>query len=268
MTPKRRESWIRFEASAPGVEWAAAHFAGIAFAPHRHDTYAIGVTTAGVQAFDYRGEARRACPGDAFVLHPDELHDGRPGTADGYGYRIVYVAPDLIGAALGGGALPFVADAVSRDAGLTSAIRRAFPHPSEPPDELLRNDAVTALADALRQACDRSIPDEPNLGVAAMAGVREHLRASVEAGVSMAELEREHGIDRYTLSRAFRRAYGVSPHRFLILRRLDRVKDDIRRGTNLADAALAAGFCDQAHMSRHFRGAFGMPPGKWRALLQ
>ena len=50
------------------------------FAPHRHDSYAIGVTLRGVQSFGYRGTTEHSEAGCAFVIHPDEKHDGRAGT--------------------------------------------------------------------------------------------------------------------------------------------------------------------------------------------
>ena len=85
---------------------------------HRHDTYAIGVTEAGVQTFDYRGRAERSAPGQVVVLHPDEVHDGRAGTEAGFGYRIVYVEPARIAAAVRAvrgrpAPLPFVREPVS-----------------------------------------------------------------------------------------------------------------------------------------------------------
>jgi len=43
----RRDS-IRFGASAFGLERAEVYLSTCAFEPHRHDTYAIGITTAGV----------------------------------------------------------------------------------------------------------------------------------------------------------------------------------------------------------------------------
>src|SRR5690349_8984658 len=91
----RRRDAIRFGASAPGLEQAEASFAAHAFAPHRHDTYGVGITLAGVQSFRYRGAGRTALRGELHVLHPDELHDGRPGTPDGFAYRILYVEPEL-----------------------------------------------------------------------------------------------------------------------------------------------------------------------------
>jgi AraC-like ligand binding domain len=51
---KRRRDPIRFGTSAPGLERAAVSLGTCAFEPHRHDTYAIGITTAGVQTFHYR----------------------------------------------------------------------------------------------------------------------------------------------------------------------------------------------------------------------
>ncbi len=91
---------IRTGMAAAGIEWAGAFFRDRAFAPHRHDRYAIGVTVAGVQTFAYRGAARACRVGDLHVLHPDETHDGAPGDASGFAYRILYIDPAEIGAAL------------------------------------------------------------------------------------------------------------------------------------------------------------------------
>jgi hypothetical protein len=70
-----------------------------------------------VQRFWYRGTRRTCLPGQLHVLHPDEIHDGGAGTDEGFGYRILYIAPELIREALDGGALPFVADPVPKQAG-------------------------------------------------------------------------------------------------------------------------------------------------------
>src|ERR1700694_4119029 len=109
--PRRSDS-IRFGPSAHGIERAEVYLSTCAYEPHRHDTYGIGITTAGVQTFRYRGSRRVCLPGQMHVLHPDETHDGAPGTEDGFGYRILYIAPELVREALGGRALPFVADPV------------------------------------------------------------------------------------------------------------------------------------------------------------
>ena len=52
-------------------------------------------------------------PGQVHFLYPDELHDGGPGTADGFGYRIVYLEPALLRAALGGNELAIPDEALA-----------------------------------------------------------------------------------------------------------------------------------------------------------
>src|SRR5258708_17372106 len=103
---------IRFGAGAPGIERAEVHLSTYAFEPHRHDTYAIGITTAGVQVFGYRGSRRVCLPGQLHVLHPDERHDRAAGRDRGLRYRILYVAPPLLLHALPPRALPCLAPPV------------------------------------------------------------------------------------------------------------------------------------------------------------
>jgi AraC-like DNA-binding protein len=50
------------------------------------------------------------------------------------------------------------------------------------------------------------------------------------------------------------------------MRRLDRARALIRRGTPLVEAALASGFADQSHMTRHFKKAYGLSPGRWATV--
>jgi AraC-like DNA-binding protein len=258
--------WVRAGTSRPGFERVAASFQTIAFAPHRHDSYAIGVTLRGVQSFGYRGTTRHSLGGCAFVIHPDERHDGRPGTADGYGYRIVYVAPRLIGEALGTGQLPFVREAVTREPRLRRAILDALADDDTPLEDLQLDGILAALADALaahdpappgtiEPACDRAVRL-----------ARDCLDEA--APVSSAMLERITGLTRFALARHFRRRLGTSPHRYATMRRLERAKRLLDGDAPLAQAAAACGFADQSHMTRQFKRAYGLSPGAWRALVR
>ena len=74
--------------------------------------------------FGYRGRRHVCLPGQVHVLHPDEVHDGEPGTDAGLAYRIVYVEPELVREALGGGPLPFVAEPVHDPAPATTDLVR------------------------------------------------------------------------------------------------------------------------------------------------
>ena len=263
--------WVRIAPSRPGLERIEAFFSGHAFEPHRHDTYAIGYTLGGVQAFGYRGATERCLPGQAFVLHPDETHDGRAGTAAGFRYRILYVEPRLIQHASPGPrrSLPFVRQPVSWDPRLASAIRRALDDLDGPLEDLEADAILPGLAEALADL-DRSVPRgklSPR-HVHAVDKAREALDAGVEQGVTSADLEAVTGLSRYALTRHFRACLGTSPHRYLVMRRLDRARSLLLKGASLADAALRSGFADQSHMTRHFKKAHGVPPGRWAGMLR
>jgi AraC family transcriptional regulator len=91
--------------------------------------------------------------------------------------------------------------------------------------------------------------------------VLERIEEGVETGVSLDQLARDVGLSRYHLSRAFKSATGVSPHRYLTQRRVERAKMLIAdTGTPLADIALAVGFSSQSHMSDSFRRLTGISP--------
>jgi len=261
--------WIAGSGPVGGVELLRAWFAGEAYARHRHDTYAIGATDSGVQVFDYRGAARASRPGQVVVLHPDEIHDGRAGTRDGFGYRIVYVEPAHIAAALrdirgGPHPLPFVREPVSANARLAHAVRRAF---QSGLDSLAVDALVVELAEGLLSAAqDGGFVASRRVDAVAIERARQFLEAERTRVVHSTELEAITGLTRYEVARQFRLMLGTSPHRYLLGRRLDLARRRIRDGRSLADVAYETGFADQAHFTRRFSAAFGLTPARYRAL--
>ncbi len=192
---------MRLSPSGEGVERLEAWFSGHAYDRHRHETYAIGVTHAGVQAFGYRGRDHASMPGQVMVLHPDEIHDGHAGSETGFGYRMVYVEPRTILAALGEKrvALPFVPVAVARDQGLAQIVAAAFQSFPEPLEELETTHLVVRLADAL---------------------LLLEARALIVRGGSLAEASLAAGFaDQSHLTRHFRQVFGLPPGRFSRLAR-------------------------------------------------
>jgi AraC-like DNA-binding protein len=258
------ENRVRSGTSRRGFERAEASFSTMRFAPHRHDTYAVGVTLSGVQSFSYRGTTLHSETGCAFVIHPDEKHDGRSGTDEGFGYRIIYIAPGLISDALGSGALPFVKDAVTRESRLHRAICAALDAFDRPIPDLRFDDIIARLADAL--AAD----SPPAHGVSAKAKSAVRIaRSYLDEGSCLPSselLENLTGLSRFELARQFRRCLGTSPHRYATMRRPDGARRLIAANVSLAEAAAASGFADQSHMTRQFKQAYGISPGAWRAL--
>jgi AraC-like DNA-binding protein len=260
--------WLRRAEPIAGMERIEAYFGGKAYGLHRHDTYAIGRTMAGVQSFSYRRAMRHSLPGHTMVLHPDEPHDGQAGTGEGFRYCMLYVDPALIQAILGGRALPFVEGGVTTDVRVsraTEALLERTENASLPLEALEQHDALTELAFALADASGaRAISEKGDYASARRA--HDFLREHCGRIVTLDELERVTGRDRFSLSRHFRLFYGTSPYRFLTMRRLDLARRLMLAGASLADVAAHAGFADQSHLTRHFTRTYGIPPARWRAI--
>jgi AraC-like DNA-binding protein len=250
-----------------GIERLEARFRGRPFSPHRHDTYAIGITLAGVQTFHYRGEARHCLPGQCHILHPDELHDGASGTDAGFAYRILHIDPSLLQAALGGRPLPFVSNPV---VDLTDRQKRELSGAWEMEaaiDDTRRTEIIAAVADILLAASSDAAKPLPQLRLAGLVRARSLIAEHPADRHSIGELERVADLDRWSLARQFRAAFGTSPRRFRTMRQLDQVRRSVRCGASLAEAAYEAGFADQSHMSRQFKRAYGLTPARWAAAL-
>jgi AraC-like DNA-binding protein len=255
-------------APVDGVELFRARLRGRPFSRHRHDVYAIGVTEEGVQAFEYRGTVEHSLPGQVFVLHPDELHDGRADGPGVFGYRQIYVNPGRIASALPAltgrpAPLPF-APPVTDDPVLARVVRTAFASAPEPL-------ALDALVLQLAHGLLRSSASGPasalrcRVDLPAVERGRDFLRSRL-AIVQSSEVEAVTGLDRYQFARQFHAVYGTSPYRYSVMRRIDVARGWLADARPLADTALEAGFADQAHFTRTFKAAFGMTPGRYVKL--
>ena len=258
---------IRFDEPHAGLQRLAARFGGHAYSMHRHETYGVGLTLRGVQAFHYRGVRQASRAGQVMVLHPDEAHDGHAGVADGFTYRMLYVDPGSVSAALDGARPPFVPEAVAEDPALAALLGEAFAEFPRTLEPLAIDAIVGRLAEGLAARADsgRRAP-RGAISHRAVERVRDFLLAEAPRTIASETLENVSGLDRFTLARQFRTVYGTSPHRFQIGQRLARARTMIAQGTSLSETAGATGFADQSHLTRHFSARFGLTPGRWAIL--
>jgi AraC-like DNA-binding protein len=250
---------IRFDEPHAALQRLAARFAGHAYDLHRHETYAVGLTLWGAQSFHYRGTLQTSHGGQVMVIHPDE----------GFAYRMLYVDPAAVSAALDGASPPFVPDVVAHDPVLADLLREAFADFPQALEPLAVDAAVERLAGRLvARSDDRTRARRSPTAHRAIARAREFLAAEAHRTVASEELEKLTGLDRFALARHFRAATGTSPHRYQVGRRLARAQAMIAAGVALSETAVATGFADQSHLTRHFAARFGLTPGRWASLAR
>jgi AraC-like DNA-binding protein len=271
--------WARYWRSADGqVEAMHAGFRGHVYHRHSHDTYSLGVTESGAQAFTCRGAGHVSTAGLVMAFNPDDPHDGHAATGTGFTYRMIHLAPalmtglltDLTGATAG---MPLFAAPVIADPALAAALRRLHRSLTGPSTPLEQSERLTmAAALAVRHAAGgpagrtRAGPAglTPRDRAATAALVRTFLQ-DCGAGATLADVASAAGCSRFAAYRAFRARYGLSPSEYQRLLRLRAARRALAAGAAVADAAAVSGFADQAHLTRWFRRCYGITPGAYRA---
>ncbi|KJH82342.1 MULTISPECIES: AraC family transcriptional regulator [Pseudomonadaceae] len=266
-------SWITLRQDADtGIETIRAHFEGHAFDPHWHDSYLIGFTEQGVQQFSCRGALHKSTPGQIFLVEPGEIHDGDAPVDGGFTYSMLYLEPAWLARELRTlDDTPLACGEPGFDRTLTerpqllSAIANAF-HALEQCDlRIVRQTALDTLllnlSGHLRWRQERQ--DDPRLPRVAIRA-REYLHAHFDQDIGLDELAAVTGVSRFRLSRAFKAAFGLAPHAYLIQLRLARARYLLARGQAPAEVASILGFADQSHLGRWFRRAYGLTPAHYR----
>jgi len=112
----------------------------------------------------------------------------------------------------------------------------------------------------LRQATRR---DHRDLAFAAQTVLNERFHAPL----TLRAIATTVGSSTYHLSRIFHRETGLPVHRYLNRLRLRATLERLADGEpDLTDLALSVGFSDHSHFTNAFRGEFGIPPSRFRAL--
>src|SRR5215472_1459654 len=246
-----------------------------AFPRHWHEEWGIAVIHQGVNRFWFKGAWHNAGPGAIIVVPPGEVHDGGLDKHSVWGERMCYVPVESmarITQAYSGHyqELRF-SDPIIHDDELAHMLRRLH-------RTLTSGDAIDPLeADEFQISCFGALLER--YGHAPVDGGRSEMPAQIRTvlelfqddsslRITLPELARRVSLTTFQLIRAFRHHVGLPPHAYLKQLRVARAQRLLREGLSIADAALAAGFSDQPHLTREFGRTLGMTPAQYVVIRQ
>jgi AraC family transcriptional regulator len=96
--------------------------------------------------------------------------------------------------------------------------------------------------------------------------VIEYVEERLDAGLTLEQMAAVARLSPYHFARQFKKATGLPPHQYVILRRVERAKQLLQAATDLslAEVALHAGFSDQSVFCLHFKRLVGVTPRQFR----
>jgi AraC-like DNA-binding protein len=162
---------------------------------------------------------------------------------------------------------PTFAGIVLDDPELAALFVAAHEHLGGAPDDLGGEELLAAAVGTLLRRHGRLDAPPPAVGPrerGAVARVRAVIEARYAEPLSLTELAAQAGLTRFRLIRAFKREFGLTPHLYLLDRRVRAAATSLRDGLPPAEAAALAGFSDQSHLTRAFKARLGVTPGVFR----
>ncbi len=262
------------------VELLHARYLRQNFRKHFHERFAVGVIQTGALKFDYRGDSLLAAPGEINLCLAGEAHNGEAAYETGWQYRMLYLGNHWLQGALSAAfgnakakqpSTPYFRSGVLQDPELASDLL-GLHYSMEPGRDSALEQESRLLTILHRLVARHSHPRPPERRAAscprAVSLARDFLAANLTRNPSLSELGEISGLSRFHLLRIFSREVGLTPHAFQVQLRLHRARALIGDGKPLAETALASGFSDQSHLSRHFKRVYGLTPGQYQKSVQ
>lgn len=242
----------------------------VCYAAHAHACFSIGAVTAGSCTY-FNGNARAPIGAGCVVLmNPQAVHACNPVDGQTWSYLMFYVDAAWLGALQGelgasanGTFAPFAA-ILSRDPLLFAALTAL--HATlldEQAGTLHKQGAIIEFFGLLQRTLAPRPPvvdsEPPPLERAA-----QFIDAHCTEALTLEAICAAAGLSPSYLIRRFKLRYGMTPHAYLLNRRIQRSQQWLRQGRGLAEVALDAGFADQAHFQRSFKRHLAATPGQYR----
>lgn len=246
-----------------GVDLMRARFVRHGFARHTHETFALGVVRAGTNDLWIGGVRHVISTGGVVLLNPEVVHTGGPVDDVGWAYRVFYPSVDVLTAATGCRD-PWFTRSVVADPAAAAALGQAHLAAEEADRLAAETLLMTALSVLWQGYGGGRRAAEPPGGAREVAAARDILHARMVDPPSLGELAALVGTSRFALLRAFRARHGLPPHAYLNQLRVRRARGLLEDGVPAAAVAVAVGFADQSHLSRHFRRLVGLAPGRYQ----
>ncbi|MEX1058488.1 MAG: AraC family transcriptional regulator [Natronospirillum sp.] len=243
----------------------------VCYALHSHDHWSLGAITGGQSTYQYRGELYRVQTGDLVLMNPKWVHACNPIDQQPWAYLMLYVDTEwLTDLRYESGLLlePTWQDitiATLSDSAWYTRYCAMADCLLEPQRDLLEKQTavVEFLSDLMQSLSDmpQTLPAKaPETLQAAAAYLDTHAAEDVS-------LETLCALSKYSpghLIRSFKQHFDLTPHAYLINRRVQLGQGELKQGTPIVEAALNAGFADQPHFQRVFKRLLAATPKQYR----
>ncbi|MGL4766638.1 MAG: AraC family transcriptional regulator [Formosimonas sp.] len=248
------------QADLPFVEMrTVADGRAVCYELHSHDVFAIGAITAGACDYWHIKSRQTIAAGTVVLMNPHEAHACNPLLNQPWSYVMLYV--DMAWLRDLGFATPFDACMSNDETVLAALLTLHATLSNEHTTSAVKRRALVDFFTLLHRTLPHEPPKPHN---AKLIRAAEFIDAQYANPVRLTDVCVAANLSAAHLVRAFKTQYGMTPHAYLINRRINHAQKQLKQGDSIAQVAHQLGFADQAHFQRRFKRATAATPEQYR----
>lgn len=251
----------------------AYRLAGIAqaFPNHFHEYYVIGFVEAGRRLLCCRRQEHILGPGSILLFNPGDNHSCTQLDEQFLDYRGFNISKEvmqeLVCELIGSQDLPVFSSNLLYDREISSYLRRLHQQVMSGRADFGKEETLLFLLSALIESCGRQFAECVPECRQELEQACRFMEQNFAERLSLAQICNAAGLSKSALLRAFTKAKGITPYRYLETVRVNEAKKLLRQGETPAQAAMACGFADQSHFTNYFSSFIGLTPGAYREIF-
>ena len=239
---------------------------------HTHPEFSIGVVDSGISEYVNQNIKQTIRPGSTVIVNPEEVHSCNPQKGTNWSYKMLYVEPE------------WIADLQSQ---ISNGSNQEFQ-----PIQMTHSDcpflylgfqslAKTLIEDESAIKVEQTAinffselilkgSDNPSLDIISKKAIEcayQYISDNFDKNISISEIAETSGLSDYYLIHSFRKQYGITPHAYQIVMRINKAKALLKEGENIASIATDLGFTDQSHFHRNFKNMVAATPKQYKQSL-
>ena len=242
----------------------------LCYARHSHEVFSIGAITAGQSTYLHEKTSQRVQTGTVVLMNPGEVHACNPIADQQWSYLMLYVDSHWLKALQqdlglnGNHEFQPLAHTHSCDPKLFSGLTGLYQTLIDADASLLQKQCSALSFFTLMQQTLGASEVRPDHAVPRIERVAQLINDNFKHAISLDDMCSAASLSGSYLIRAFEQRYHMTPHAYLINRRIQHARTRLKAGSLIADVAHELGFADQAHFQRVFKKHLAATPGQYR----
>lgn len=255
----------------PFFELKICDTSDLSYKKHLHEEYSLGIVEQGESSFWYEGKKAGVFSGNIVFIPPNTLHACNPQEAANWIYKMLFVHSQWVQALLEGEGIHKVEFPIvekmdgGRDRFMMARLIDDLKSDISPLEKETSIMCVfLRLLGGVKTLRKKENPAKERPGLKL---IRDYLHSHFNEKVTLDQLEMLSGLNKFYIVRLFNASYNVPPHAYQTLLRINHAKRELRKNRRTVDIALEAGFFDQSHFIKVFKGYVGTTPDHYQKLL-